>query len=188
VDASSGIASYDVSRSVDGATYASLATATTAMSINTALSPGHTYRFRVRSRDAAGNVSAWVEGLLLKPALTQQTSTAVTYRGTWLNSTLTSYSGGSARYATAATAAATYTFSGRGVAFVTTMAAARGKVKAYIDGVYLRTIDLYRSSAAYKSLAFTQMFASSGSHTIKLVAVGTSGRPRIDVDAFAVLR
>jgi hypothetical protein len=52
--------------------------------------------------------------------------------------------------------------------------------------VYVQTVDLYRSRVAYKSLAFSQSFAN-GTHTIKLVPVGTSGRPRVDLDAFAVL-
>ena len=67
-DAGSGIASFEVARSVDGGAYAAVPL-TTATSLETTLAPGHTYRFRVRSRDQAGNVSAWVEGALLKPGL-----------------------------------------------------------------------------------------------------------------------
>jgi hypothetical protein len=37
-------------------------------------------------------------------------------------------------------------------------------------------------------VAFSHVFPSWGTHTIKLVPVGTAGRPRIDVDAFAVIR
>ena len=187
-DAGSGIASFDLARSVDGGAYATLLPGTTSTSVSTALAPGHTYRFRVRSRDAAGNVSAWAEGLVLKPALVQDSSTAITYRGTWSTAHSTSYSGGSARYTTSSTASASYRMTGRGIALVTTLAAGRGKVKVYIDGLYVRTVDLYRSSAAHRTLAFTQMFSSYGTHTIKLVAAGTSGRPRVDLDALAVIR
>ncbi|HEX3264338.1 MAG TPA: fibronectin type III domain-containing protein, partial [Candidatus Limnocylindrales bacterium] len=187
-DWSSGVVSYDVGRSVDGAAYATLASATTAAYLDSGLTPGHSYRFRVRARDAAGNVSAWVESVLYKPALTQESSSAITWRGTWYTSSNASYSGGAARYTLTSTPAASYTFSGRGIALVTTKGPARGRMKIYIDGVYVRTIDLYRSSAAYRVLAFSQMFASSGTHTIKVVSVGVSGRPRVDVDAFAVLR
>ena len=77
---------------------------------------------------------------------------------------------------------------GRGIALVTTTSTDRGKVKVYIDGVYVRTVDLYRSSVSYRVLAFATKFSSKGTHTIKLVGVGTSGRPRIDLDAFAVIR
>ena len=77
---------------------------------------------------------------------------------------------------------------GRGIALVTTKGPGRGKVKVYLDGVYVETVDLYRSSVSYRVLAFSQMFASYGTHTIKLVGMGTSGRPRVDLDAFAVIR
>lgn len=187
-DAGSGLTSYEVARSVDSAAYATLISTTSATSLDTTLSPGHSYRFRVRARDLAGNVSAWVESALLKPGLTQNGSSAITYRGTWYGASRTSYSGGSARYTKSSTATATYTVTGRGIALVTTMASGRGKLKVYLDGVYVRTVDLYRSSASYRVLAFSRMFTTSGTHTIKLVALGTSGRPRVDLDAFAVIR
>ncbi len=91
-------------------------------------------------------------------------------------------------YTLSSTASASYTVTGRGIALVTTKATGRGKLKVYIDGSYVRTIDLYSSSASYRVLAFSQMFSSSGTHTIKLVGMGTSGRPRVDLDAFAVIR
>ncbi len=184
----SGVASFDVARSVDGGAFATLSTATTAPSLDTTLSNGRTYRFRVRTRDHAGNVSGWVEGALLKSGLTQQTSSGITYRGTWSTGNVDSYSGGSARYTKSSTASATYTVTGRGVAIVTTRSTDRGKVKVYIDGDYVRTVDLYRSSVEYRILAFATKFSSRGTHTIKLVGVGTSGRPRVDLDAFAVIR
>jgi hypothetical protein len=38
-------------------------------------------------------------------------------------------------------ATATFTFTGRGVGFVTTLASTRGRVKVYVDGRYVRTLD-----------------------------------------------
>jgi hypothetical protein len=32
------------------------------------------------------------------------------------------------------------------------------------------------------------MFSSSSTHTIKVVALATAGRPRVDLDAFAAFR
>ena len=187
-DAGSGIASFEVARSIDGGAYAQIASATTSTALNTWLWPGHTYRFRIRSRDAAGNVSAWAETWLLKPSLLQQSSTAITYRGSWFTANAGSYAGGSVRSTRSAGASATYTVSGRGVALVTSTAPDRGKLKVYLDGTYVRTIDLYAPSPAYRVVAFSQLFAGSGTHTIKLVALGTAGRPRVDLDAFAVIR
>jgi hypothetical protein len=187
-DAGAGVASYDVARSINGGAWVIVKTATTLTSFDTTLSPGRSYRFRVRTRDAAGNVSPWVEGSVLRPALTQQSSSAIRYRGTWYSARHTGYSGSYVRYTRSSAASATYAFKGRGIALVTTVAPGRGKVKVYIDGVHVRTVDLYRSSTSYRVLAFSHWFSWYGTHTIKLVGLGTSGRPRVDLDAFAVIR
>jgi hypothetical protein len=187
-DDSSGVASFDVARSLDGGAYSTVSAATTAAAFDTTLTPGHSYRFRVRTRDAAGNVSPWVEGVVLNPALTQESSSSITYRGTWSTARSSLYSAGATRYTTSSTASASYTVTGRGIALVTSLAATRGKLKVYIDGTYAGTIDLYRTTASHRTIGFSRMFASSGTHTIKLVGMGTTGRPRVDVDAFALIR
>jgi hypothetical protein len=187
-DVGSGIASYDVARSYDGGAYATIASATTATSLNTTMTPGHTYRFRVMARDRAGNVSAWAYASTWSPSLIQQTSASVAYAGSWSTSSSTSNSGGSARSATAAGASATLSFSGRAVAWVTTLRPTDGVAKVYIDGVLAATIDTKGASTTYRQIVFSKAWTSYGAHTIKIVVAGTAGRPRVDVDAFEVLR
>jgi hypothetical protein len=82
----------------------------------------------------------------------------------------------------------TYRFTGRAVSFVSTRASSRGSARIYIDGSYMRTVSLASSTTAYRYLAFTRRWTTSGTHTIKVVVVGTAGHPRVDVDAFAVLK
>jgi hypothetical protein len=36
-----------------------------------------------------------------------------------------------------------------------------------------------------RQTAYQQSFAAVGTHTIRIVVVGTAGRPRVDLDAFA---
>jgi len=138
--------------------------------------------------DKAGNTGAWAYGTTLSPRLVQQTSTAIRYGGTWATSTSSSYSGGTAKAASIAGRSATYAFTGRSIALVTTESRVRGKVKVYINGVYQATVDLYRSSTQYRAIAWQKTWSTSATRTIKVVVVGTSGRPRIDLDAFAVVR
>jgi hypothetical protein len=98
------------------------------------------------------------------------------------------YSGGSARYASAAGASASYTFTGRSIGFVTSRGPYRGAVRIYVDGVLATTIDLYAATDTFRYVAFARTWSTSGTHTIKAVVVGTAGRPRVVVDAFEVLR
>jgi hypothetical protein len=184
----SGLASYDVLRSTDGGAFAVIGSALPGASLNLSLAPGHTYRFEVRARDGAANRSAWVAGPTLYPALVQQTSSSVVYAGSWTLSSSSLYSGGSARYASAAGASATYSFSGRSIGVVLSRGASRGQVKVYVDGVYATTVDLYSATNTYRSIAFSRTFSSSGAHTVKLVVVGTAGRPTVVLDAFALIR
>ena len=147
-----------------------------------------TVRYRVRTIDVAGNVGAWTNGTILSPSLVQETSSSVRYSGTWSRSTSSSYSGGTAMAASIAGRSATYAFTGRSIALVTTNSRTRGKVKLYINGVYQTTVDLYRSSTQYRAIAWQKTWSTSATRTIKVVVVGTSGRPRVDLDAFAVVR
>jgi uncharacterized protein YkwD len=56
----SGLRSYAVQRSVDGGSWTTTFSSTTLKAANFTLHLGHRYEFRVRARDRAGNVGAWV--------------------------------------------------------------------------------------------------------------------------------
>jgi hypothetical protein len=181
-----GVASYDVQRSYDGQAFTTIAT-TTAQSISSSISPGHTYRFQVRGRDKAGNVGPWKVGATLKPALTQQTSSAVVFSGSSTTTTYASYSAGSERYLRAAGASASYTTTARGLSFITTRSPSRGTARIYIDGVLAASIALNSVTTSYRYVAFTKTWSSVGTHTIKVVSLGTPSI-RVDIDAFGVIR
>jgi hypothetical protein len=184
----SGVASYDVARSIDGAAFHTIANGVTGTSITWGVSPGHTYRFEVRAHDKAGNVGYWKASPTLRPWLVQQTSSLVHFFGPSTTIQASGYTGGSARYLAAGGAYAILKTTARAMSFVTTKGPGRGEVKIYIDGVYQTTIDLEASSTTYRYVAFSRWWSSAAVHTIKVVAVGTAGRPRVDVDAFGVFR
>ena len=81
-----------------------------------------------------------------------------------------------------------FRFSGRAVAVVAPRSRARGAAKVYVDGIYVRTVSLYRRTTTARSVVFARSWTTRGTHTIKLVLVGTAGHPRFDIDAFAILR
>jgi hypothetical protein len=148
-----------------------------------AVTVGGRYMIDVQSIDKADNGSGGYAPTVIFGAV-QQTSSAVKYSGTWTSSSSSSFFGGSVRYATRRGATATYTFTGRGIAFVTTKAKTRGKVEVYIDGLKRQTIDLYSSTTRLRQLVYQASWAASGTHTIKIRVLGTAGRPRVDLDAF----
>lgn len=187
-DAGTGIATYDVARSTDGAAFATIATGLTGTTLSVGGSSGHSYRFEVRAHDVAGNTGGYLAGPTLKLALVQNSSTSIGYHGTWTTSSYASYSGGSVRYATAAGAYASYTFTGRSVAFVTTRAASRGQAKIYLDGVLITTVDCYAASSTFRWVAFSRTWATAGTHRITIKVVGTLSRPRVDLDAIEVVQ
>src|SRR6185369_7765826 len=88
-----GVKSYEIARSYDGAAFQSIGTSTDAQ-FDWSMTPGHTYQFRVRATDKNGNVGAWATGPSIKPALTQQTSSALHWSGSTTTTSYSKYSGG----------------------------------------------------------------------------------------------
>ena len=187
-DTGSGIASYDVQRSYDGAAFQTIASATTAKSLNWTMTPGHSYRFRVRARDNAGNVGAWSPYYTWYPVLTQQSSASLKWTGSWATASNAEHSGGSAKSASAAGASVSYTFNGRAVAWVTTLRPDAGEVQVWIDGSKVATVDTRADETAYRQVVYAKGWTSYGTHTIKLVVVGTADRPVATLDAFELIK
>jgi subtilisin family serine protease len=184
----SGVASYALRQSVNGAAWTTVTAGTMSRSIDRSLSFSKGYRFRVRAHDRAGNTGDYVDGPQVTPKLTQQNGTGLTYSGTWTTRTSSSASGGSTRYATKANAWVQFTFTGRAVAVIAPKGSSRGTIRVYIDGTSVGTVSAYRSSSQSKVVLFARSWSSSGSHKVKLLVLGTSGHPRFDIDAFAYLR
>jgi N-acetylmuramoyl-L-alanine amidase len=183
----SGIKSYDVARSYDGGAFKVVASGVTSTTFHWPLKSGHTYRFEVRARDNAGNVGAWKATPTLRPGLTQQTSSAVHFIGTTKTTRYYKYSAGSERYLRVAGAKATYLTTARSLSFVTTKGPSRGSAKIYIDGYYAATVNLNAATWTFRYVAFTTTWSSVGTHRITVVSVG-SPVPRVDIDAFGVIR
>ena len=187
-DDASGVASYDLQQQVNGGAWTTVLSGTTVRSVARALTIDTAYKFRVRARDRAGNPSPYLEGASLTPKRFQETTALATYTGSWALSSSSSWSGGKTKYATKANAAVSFTFIGRAVAVVAPKSTTRGSVRVYVDNVYKGPLSLYRSPSASRMLVFGTSWTANGTHTVKFVVVGTAGRPRVDIDAWVVLR
>ena len=189
-DKSSAIAGYEVELRVDSGSWGSTRTfsALAARQTSFGVAAGHTYSTRVRAKDAVGNWSPWVESADVKLAVTQESSTAVAYAGTWSRWTNSWLSGGAGRYATRAGARATLTFTGRSVALVVPKGPSRGAAKLFVDGAYVGSVSLYASSFQARRIVWSRGWATAGTHRVTVEVSGTAGHPRVDVDAFVVLK
>ena len=184
----SGVASGALQRSVSAGSWSSVHLATTAASsADSSLPIGASTGYQARATDRLTNTSDWLAGPLVKASVVQQSSSAITWSGTWHGVASTAASGGSVRYATTAGAWAKYAFTGSSVAWVTTRGTTRGKAKVYIDGAYATTVNLWSSSGHSRSIVFARSWSTSGAHSIRIVVVGTAGHPRVDIDAFVRL-
>jgi serine protease len=180
-----GVATYALSRSSDGgATWTPVATTGATSYATTAPTTGGVL-FGIVAFDRAGNASGRATGTGVRAVLAQQGR--ATLRRSWTFQARSAFSGGSARWSKTYKASATYTFTGRAVSFVTTRASSRGKIRIYVDGVSKGVYDL-RGATAYRWVAWKAAWATSGRHAVKIVVLATPGRPRVDVDAFVVLR
>ena len=74
------------------------------------------------------------------------------------------------------------------MAFIARRTSTSGQVALYVDGVKVATVDLRSGTTANRQAVWTRSWSSSGTHTVKAVVVGTSGRPRVTADGIAVVR
>lgn len=152
------------------------------------VAPSGTWRLRVVAKDFFGNAATGAASAAFAPLAVQQTSTAIVYGGTWRSESNAGYAGGSVKYATTAGASATWKGTAKAIGLVTTRGPGRGKVKVYVDGVLVATVDTYAATTTRKLVIWQRSWATAGAHTLKLVVVGTAGRPRVDLDALVALR
>jgi len=183
-DQGRGVAGYELERFLGGAWAAVPLAKPTDTSVMVALAPGQVHRFRVRAVDRAGNLGAWATAGAFHVDAVQETSPAVLRKGHWSASFAPAYYGGRAMSSQGAGASARLTFAGQQIAWVSTVGPTRGQARVYVDGAYVRTVDLHGSSIEARRIVYVQAWPSPGTHTLEIRIVGTSGRPRVDVDAF----
>ncbi|MGN9776605.1 N-acetylmuramoyl-L-alanine amidase [Micromonospora sp. H33] len=150
----------------------------------TTTKPGVTTTWSMRAQDWAGNTAtssaAWTPVFIPEANATRT--------GTWSGYSSSNYLGGSALTATARGASLSWTFTGRSVAFIATTTSTSGQADIYVDGVKVKTVDLRSSTTAYRRIVWTKSWTGSARHTVKIVVVGTSGRPRVITDGLVYVR
>ena len=189
-DPTSAIAGYEVQASANGGPWApTVSRSASELEVAYTLRFETPYTFRVRAVDAAGNWSAWaVSANTTRIHPVDDRSSAVVRYGSWLRRASDSAWRTTVTGSSRAGARLSMTFTGHGIAVVGPKNPHRGKARVYIDGVYIKTINMKTASWTSRQVAFTQNFAAGGRHTISVRVVGTGTYPLFTLDAFVVAR
>lgn len=187
-DAVSGIARYELAERRDDGAWTTVATNLTTTSVDRRHAPGHSYRVRIRAVDRAGHVSAWMTGPTFRVAAVQESNAAVRYVGSWRLGSAEPYWGDRVRRASIRGARATYRFTGRSIAWVSTTGPTRGIARVYVNGSFAGSVDLRATTVQGARVVFSRNWSTSAQRSIEIRVTGTPGRPRVDVDAFVTVR
>jgi subtilisin len=181
-DPTSPIGRYQTEVSIDGGAYGSTYSVTTTTAVRS-VPIGHTFRFRLRAMDIAGNRSNWVSGASGRVSAYDDRSASLTYAGTWGRAT--------GRYAYRKTL--TYsihngpsvraTLQGRHIAIAAPIGPTRGWFKVYVNGVYKGTVSLFSRVGISRRIVWSVTYSTIGTRSLRLVAVRSSSRLRVEVDA-----
>lgn len=186
-DGQSGIASFELQKSSAGGTWQAVPLpSVTSTSVALRLATNTSVQFRVRATDNANNTSGWMTGPVFTPVIYQNTANALRYSGKWIRVRDPKSSGGSHAYNRTKGSKVRLSFTGRTIAYVAPVDSHRGSADIIVDGVLVATISLYSSVAKHAQVLFVRNWSTVGSHTIVIRNRGTSGRPRIDLDALVV--
>ncbi|SEG59273.1 Chitinase A, N-terminal domain [Thermomonospora echinospora] len=151
---------------------------------NASAKPNTSMRWSLTAADATGNTRS--SSVTHTAALVHESGSTRT--GTWKRTNSGSYLGGKAYYSSAKGATARYTFTGRSFGLIFQRGTKRGAVHVYVDGVKAATVDTRASSTAYRRIVWTKSWNTSGRHTVKLVVVGTRGRPTVVTDGLVYIK
>jgi len=183
-----GIASYRLDLRTDGtwSTVAKHLPPSTVKQLKVAV--GHQYAVRLQATDVRGHKSQRVTSQPFSVMRTDQTSPEVRFSSGFTEASLAHSSGGTVNWSAHKGSKAVFSFTGRSVAFVSTLGPDRGKAKIAIDGKRAGAVKLDAASLKAGQVVFSAS-VSPGRHTIsvKVAKNGPAGVERVDIDAFLVI-
>ena len=182
-----GVRRYDLQLQVGtGSFFTRRLSSSTSTSYRTTLRASTYDRFRVRAVDRSGRVGPWAYSSTSRASSISDGSSVLHWSGTWSKVSSSRYLSGYLHSTNRNGPTSTMSFSGSSVAWVGPVGPTRGGAKVYIDGVYVATINTYRSVFQARRMLFARNLGD-GSHTITIKALGTRGHPTVAVDNLYVL-
>ena len=187
-DIGTGVAGYELRRRFSGGPWTDIALPSlTARSVRQRLSPGIAVQYQVRATDRSGNVGTWQTSAGLSIRLAAEDSSGAHYAGTWRKRSAAGFLDGTLRMARAAGSRATFTFSGKQVAWIAVRGPTRGAARIALDGSRVGFVGLRSSTVRLRRAVFVSAWLANGSHRISIRVSGTAGHPRVDLDGFVIV-
>ena len=189
-DSGSGVCRYLLQRNYNAGAYSPIALRyATATSAATSVGPAaHQYGFRVQATDCSDNASAYVAGPSALVAAYQNSNRLVRWSGSWAGVRLPLAYGGSVRRTRRAGAAASLRFTGHAFAWVGSVGPGYGNARVTIDGRAAGIVHLHSGTTRRRVIVFAKSWPANGTHTVRIVALGTAGHPLVDLDALLTIR
>ena len=186
-DAGTGVARVKLQMSIDGGSWAAVALPKrTARHAVVMVRPPHDARFRVRAKDAAGNLSEWAYGEALRWTLQSERVTEVTTTGPWTSISARQLLGDQALRGRTAGAELSFAFTGSQVAWIGRPSRSGGSARVFLDGKDRGIVRTYATSRGYRRVLYVATWPEPGDHTITIRVMGTAGHPNVVVDGFIV--
>jgi probable HAF family extracellular repeat protein len=137
---------------------------------------------------AHGLIGGFIVPVLEPVTPADDNSARIHYTGHWSRHASDGAWNGKVTSSSTAGDSASFTFTGRRVWWIAPMGVGGGEARVFVDGQLKTTVDLgvLAGSFTRRQTVYQQSFAAVGTHTLRIIVVGTSGRPRVDLDAFAV--
>ncbi|HEV2890743.1 MAG TPA: S8 family serine peptidase [Frankiaceae bacterium] len=148
---------------------------------------GQTYWFRVRTYDGFDNPSPYV----IKSTVVPQDNLhySMSYAGSWAKRALGGRWDGWVHQSNARGASVTHRTDLTQFWIIGDKCATCGQFQVWVDGVHRATVDSRSSSAAYRQALWSSPnYGAPKAHTIKIVVLGTAGRPWVVLDGIGTLR
>jgi hypothetical protein len=185
--ADAGLQTYQLEYRIGAGDWVRLPLASPTSSVARHVLPSaHEIRYRVRAVDRNGEAGEWRSSTWMVPTALSDSSSAISYGGTWSFVNYSSYLNKRAHWTKARSATATYTFDGASVAWAGPVGPTRGKARVIVDGRLVATVDTYRATFKARDVLWAATL-KEGRHTLRIQVLGTAGRPTVAVDGLYVL-
>jgi hypothetical protein len=179
------VTSYGLARSINGGSYSSVISSTTATSTTRGI-PFAPTAFQYRAKVTASNGVRYGYGPRFSIARLQENAPQITYSGSWSTRSSSKASGGRLRSASSTSASATFTVSGtRQVGIVAPKGSGYGSMRVYLNGTYVGKFSEAASRSSYRKVVYVRTLDPGRTYTIKLKPAGNG---RVYLDAIVTLQ